>query len=111
MLDDGGDALVIERADLDCSGRDRLSPDSINAAVETQDAEAGAEPLLRVWPPGQHGDDQRLGIGTDRAGLALEAFGVPLGVQPMRARHVVGQGAVPRTAIAARVCGNALNCS
>ena len=91
VLDDGGNALVIERADLHGSDRDCLGPSSIDAAIETQDTEAGAEPLLRMGPPGQHGDDQRLSVGTDRASLALEAFGVPLGVQPMRARHVVGQ--------------------
>ena len=70
MLEDGGDTLVIERAaaDLDRGADgDRLRSDGINAAIEAQDAEASAEALLRMWPPGQHGDDQRLGVGTDRA--------------------------------------------
>ena len=61
-----------------------------------------------MWPPGQHGDDQRLGVGTDRASLALEALGVPFGIQPVRARHVVGQGAMPWAAIAPGVCRNTL---
>ena len=108
VLEDGGDALVIERADLDRTGGDRLRSGGINAPIETQDAKAGTEALLRMWPSGQHGDDQRLGVGTDRPSLALEAFGVPLGVEPVRARHVVGQGAVPWAAIASGVRGNAL---
>ena len=64
VLDDGGDALVIERADLDCSDRDSLGPSSIDAAIYFLDAEAGPEPLLRFSPPGQYGDDERLGIGA-----------------------------------------------
>jgi hypothetical protein len=90
MLEDGGDALVIERADLDRAGGDRLGPVDCDAAIETQNAEAGAEALFRVRPSGQHADSQRLGVGTDRPRLALEAFGGPLGVEPMRTRHVVG---------------------
>ncbi len=108
VLEDGGDALVIERADLHRAGGDRLCSGGIDAAIETQNAEAGPEPLFRMWSSGQHGDDQCLGVGTDRASLALEAFRVPLGVQPVRTRHVVGQGAMSRTAIASGVRGNTL---
>src|ERR1700757_1115718 len=108
MLEDGGDAPVIERADLDRAGGDRLRANGVDAPIETQDAQACAEPLLRMWPSGQHGDDQRLGMRTDRPRLALEAFGAPLGVEPMCTRHMVGQGTVPRTAVASGVCGNAL---
>ena len=52
VLEDGGDALVIERADLDRAGGDRLRSGGINAPIETQDAKACAEPLLRMWPSG-----------------------------------------------------------
>jgi hypothetical protein len=54
VLEDGGDALVIERADLHCAGGDRLRSGGIDAAIEAQDAEAGTKPLLRMWPSGQH---------------------------------------------------------
>src|SRR5512142_2701459 len=108
MLEDGGDALVGERTDLDRAGGDRLRSGGINAPIETQDAKACTEPLLRMWPSSQDGDDQRLGVGADRPRLALEALRAPLGIEPVRARHVVGQGAVPWAAIASGVRGNAL---
>jgi hypothetical protein len=56
---------------------------------------------------GQHGDDQRLGVGTDRPGLALEAFRAPLG-EAVRARHVVRQSSVPWAAVAPDMGGNTL---
>ena len=74
VLEDGGDALVVERTDLDRAGGDRLRSGGINAPIETQDTKACTEPLLRMWPSGQHGDDQRRGVGTDCPRLALEAF-------------------------------------
>ena len=50
---------------------------------------------------GQHGDDQRLGVGPDGPGLALEPLGGPFGVSPMGAGHVVRLRAMARTAVAA----------
>jgi hypothetical protein len=90
VLEDGGDALIVERPNFHRAGGDCLRSGRINAAIKAQDAKACAEPLLRVWPSSQHGDDQCLGVGTDRPRLILEAFRVPLGIEPMRARHVVG---------------------
>ena len=51
MLEDGGDALVVERTDLDRADGDRLRSGGIDAALEAQNAVAGAEPLFRVRPP------------------------------------------------------------
>jgi hypothetical protein len=49
---DGGDALVIERADLDRPSGDRFRTVSCDAAVEAQDAEAGTKALFRMGPSG-----------------------------------------------------------
>ena len=84
-----------------------LGPGGIDAAKQPQHAEAGAKPLFRVRPAGQHGDDQRLGVRPDAAGLALHALGRPFGITPVRARHVLGLGAVPRPAIAPGMGGDA----
>src|SRR5665213_1717356 len=98
--EDRGDALVGERADLERAGRDRLGPGGIEAAEQTQHAQAGPEALLGVWPIGEHGDDQRLCVRADAAGLTVEPLGVPFGIAPMGARHVVRIGAVTRPAMA-----------
>ena len=108
VLEDRGDGGVGQRADLDRAGADRLGAGGIDAAEQAQHAEAGAKALLRMRPAGQHGEDQRLGVGADVARLALEALGRPFGITPVRARHVLGQGAVPRAAVAARMGGDAL---
>ena len=47
-------------------------------------------------------------LGPIARALALEALGVPFGIQPVRARHVVGQCAMPWAAIAPGVCRNTL---
>jgi hypothetical protein len=47
MLEDGGNALVVERTDLDRAGTDSLSAGCINATEQTQDAETGAEPITK----------------------------------------------------------------
>jgi hypothetical protein len=61
-----------------------------------------------VWPVGKDGDDQPVGVGSDGARLTAEAFGRPLGITTMGARHVLGVGAVPTAAVAPAVGGNAL---
>jgi hypothetical protein len=61
-----------------------------------------------VWPVGKDGDDQPVSVGSDGARLTAEAFGRPLGITTMGARHVLGVGAVPTAAVAPAVGGNAL---
>ena len=58
-------------------------------------------------PTGQHGEDQRLGVRPDVACLAVQALRRPFGIAPVRARHVLRQGAVPRSAVAPRMGGDA----
>ena len=106
--DDRGNALVSERADRDGAGGDGLGPRRVEMLEQPQDAEAGAEALLRMRPVGEDGDDQPLGLGADRGAPAAEPLGRPFRVAPVGARHVVGIGAVPAAAVAALMDGDAL---
>jgi hypothetical protein len=54
----------------------------------------------------EDGDDQRFGVRANGARPAPEAVGRPFGVAAMRARHVVGIGAMPATAVAALMGGD-----
>ena len=56
----------------------------------------------------EDGDDEPLGLRADTACPAPEALGAPLGVAPMRARHVLGIGAVSPAGITALMGGDAL---
>ena len=67
---------VGQRADLDGAEADALGPNRIDAAKQPQYAEAGANPLFRMRPTGQHGEDQRLGVRPDVACLARMRSGV-----------------------------------
>ena len=51
-------------------------------------------------PARHHGDDQRLRGGPNAARIALQPRRRPLGIAPVRARHVLGLSAVSRPAIA-----------
>src|SRR5579862_5558144 len=73
--EDGGDAAIVEGTDGQCPGRDALGPLRRDAAIESQDAEAGAEALLGVRPVGEHGRDEPYGVGADALGPAAEALG------------------------------------
>ena len=59
-------------------------------------------------PARQHRQDQRLGVGADVTRLARKPLRRPFGIAPVRAGHVVGQRAVPRTAIAPRMARDPL---
>ena len=108
VLEDRGDRAAGQRADLDRAGAGRLHPDGVQTTEQPQDAEAGAEPLLWMRPPGHYGDDQRLGGDADAARVTLQALRRPLGIAPMRARHVLCLGAVTRAAMAPGVRRDAL---
>ena len=53
--EDGGDALVGERADRDGAGRDGFGAGGVEVAEQPQHAEAGSEALLGMRPIGQDG--------------------------------------------------------
>ena len=58
-------------------------------------------------PAGQHGDDQPLGVRSDDTRLALQPFRRPFAIAPVRARHMLGLGAVPRSAVTPGMGGDA----
>src|SRR5208282_2567696 len=106
MGKDRGDALVVERADLDGAAGDPLGARRIDAAQQPHDTQAGAETLLGVRPVGEDRDDQPFGIWTHRAPPALEPLGRPIGITAMGTGHVLGVGAMAPAAIAPGVRGN-----
>src|SRR5580700_6270346 len=63
--DDRGDALVGERTDGEGASRHELGPLEFNIFEEAQHAETGAEALLGMWPVGEYGEDEPLGVGAD----------------------------------------------
>src|SRR5215468_8153311 len=77
VFENGGDALVGERPDSECAGRNGLGAGRIEAAKQAQHAEAGAKALLGMRTVGEHGDDEAFGVRTDRARPPLEALRRP----------------------------------
>ena len=92
--EDGGNALIGERTDGGRPGRHGLGPGRGQAAVQSQDAQAGVEVLLGVRAPVQDGNDEPHRLGPDLAGPALGAGRPPFRVATASARHVLGIGAV-----------------
>ena len=48
VAEDGGDAPIVHRADVERAGRDRLGARRLDAAIEPQDAETGVN-RLPTW--------------------------------------------------------------
>ena len=67
VFENGGDALVGERPDGECASRNGFGASRINATEQAQHTEASSKALFRMRTVGEHGDHQRLGVGTDRA--------------------------------------------
>src|SRR5690606_30886593 len=70
-------------------------------------AKACAEPLFRMRATGQNGDDQPLGLWSDRRGPTPEACRRPLRVSTVGTGHMLGVGAVTASAIATLMNGDA----
>src|SRR6202030_1191138 len=107
VFENGGDALVGERPDGECAGRNGLGAGRGKPAKQAQHTEAGAKALLGMRTVGEHGDHEAFGVRADRTRPPLEALRRPCGVAPMRARHVVRIGAVTRAAVATLMSSNA----
>ena len=58
-------------------------------------------------PAGQHSDDQPLGVRSDGTGLMPQPFRRPFAISPVCARHMLGLGAVSRSAVTPRMGGDA----
>lgn len=63
--DDGGDALVGQRADRNRAGHDQLGAFGINNLEQPKHAQAGPESLFGMRPIGQDGEDEPLSVGPD----------------------------------------------
>src|SRR5438270_11315545 len=75
--EDRSEAAIVQRPDVKRAGRDALGPASLDAAIEPQDAEAGAKALLGMRPVGEHGGDEPFGARPDAPAPAAEALGRP----------------------------------
>src|SRR5260370_6737323 len=78
--EDRGDAAIGERADVERASRDALGACGVDAAIEPQDAKAGAKPLLGMRPIGQHRRDEPFRIRPDALGPAAEPLRRPFSV-------------------------------
>jgi len=77
-------------------------------ACEAQDAQTGAVTLLGMRP-GLEDQSRELGRAwADCRRIAKDPFDGPLGIAPMRARHVLGDGGVAAPPGAAQVHGDTL---
>lgn len=86
------DALAGEPSDLDGAGGYGLDAVTFDVAKQAQNPQACSEALLGMRAAGQDGDDQPLGLWSDRSGPTAEAIRRPFGVSPVGTRHVVGVG-------------------
>jgi hypothetical protein len=116
MGEDRGNALVVERADLDGAASDPFGAGRIDAAQQPHDTQTSTEApssslgqaLFGMRPAGEDGDDQSFGARANTPPPALEALRAPLGITTMGAGHVLGIGAVEPAAIAPGMSGDAL---
>ena len=72
-----GDALAGGPADLNGAGRHRFGPIRIDAAIQFQNAKAGAKALFGMRATGENGSDQAFGARSDLAGPAAEPIRRP----------------------------------
>src|SRR5438067_13911983 len=108
VVEDRAHRAVGQRADLDRPRGGGFQAIGAEWAHQPHDAEAGAEPLLRVGPALQDQLAQRGGGWADRSGLAANALDGPVGVSPMARRHVLGHGGVPMITAGAQMSGDPL---
>src|ERR671913_423708 len=101
--EDRGDGSVGERADREGTAAGGFEPLAAVGLEETDDAEAGAEPLLGMGLLLEDGLDQEGRVGPDVGGVAAQALLSPAGVTAVRARHMLGDGGVAARGIGAQV--------
>ena len=93
---DGSDALVGVRTYAQGPRRDGFDAAGFEVAEQPQDTESGSKALLGMRAMREDGGEQCFGVRADGPRPAPEAVRRPFGVAAMRARHVVGIGAMPR---------------
>ena len=97
MLQDRFDRAVGGGADVIAAAAGGLDACRAVTAGEPQDAQTGAEALLGMRLGLHDGRHQRDGGGADLGRFPHHPGWRPLGVAPVRARHVVGDCRVPTT--------------
>src|SRR5262245_25369827 len=95
VLEDRGDGAVASRADVIAAPTGSFEPVDSIFLGEPQDAEAGAESLLGMRLRAHDRFEQRERCRTDLLSLSHEARWRPLGIAPMRARHMFWDRRVP----------------
>src|SRR6516162_5738000 len=95
VLEDRGDGAVASRADVIAAPTGSFEPVDSIFLGEPQDAEAGAESLLGMRLRADDRFEQRERCRTDLLSLSHEARWRPLGIAPMRARHMFWDRRVP----------------
>src|SRR3954454_2525143 len=108
VLQDGGDRVVGAGAEHQRASAGGLDPRGVIALDQPEDADAGAEPLLRMRPRAQDHIGQDDGVVADRGGLSADALMRAVAIAPVRARHVLGDGGRPVRAGAAPMAGDPL---
>src|SRR5579883_189454 len=88
------DRAIAARADVDCARSRGVEPLASIGGGEPQDAEAGAEALLRVRALVEDEVAQRAGRRADRGGVLADARDGPAGVAAMARCHVLRHGGV-----------------
>src|SRR6266478_2463939 len=108
VLEDRLDRSVGTGADVETAVAGRLQ--SVGAVLprQAQDAEAGAVALLGMGPALQDQLGELGGAWTDYRRFTADPLDGPLGIAPVRTRHVFGDRGVPATTGAAQVDGDAL---
>src|SRR5262249_22949581 len=91
VVEDGADRSVGERADLDGARGGRFQPRDAERPRQTQDAEAGSEPLFGMGPVLEDEIAQRCGCWPDESGVPADPADGPVGMAAMAGRHVVGK--------------------
>ena len=102
------DRAVGAGADVEAALAGRFEPVGAVMARQAQNADRGAVSLLGVRPALQDQRDQLGGVRPDCRRIGADALDRPLGVAPVRARHVLGDCRVAATAAGAQVNGDAL---
>jgi len=93
-LQDRGDGRVGPCADLQRPVTGGFEPFGAEGLDVPQNADACPEALLRVGLLTQYDLDEGRGFGANIGGLALNAFGRPIGMAPVARRHVLAHGRV-----------------
>src|SRR5512144_2435783 len=108
VLQDGFDRAIGPGADLQRAGRGGLQPLYAERLAEPDDAEAGAEALLGMWPVLQDQFAQQRRGRPDARGFPPDALDRPVRVPAMAGGHVLGDGGVLAVAAAPQMGGDPL---